>query len=324
MKARVFVSRNIPEKGLALLREKVFLEVWDHEDPPGRDVFLEKAACCDGLVVIPGDPIDKEVLSAGKGLKIISCYAVGYDSIDVAAATERGIMVTNTPDVLTEATADMAFGLLLASARRIGEGDRLIRTGRWTSWGPRFMLGQDVSGTTLGIVGMGRIGQAVSLRGKSFGMQIVYYARHRNEKAEKELGARYMEMEALLSVSDFVSLHCPLTSLTEGLIGERQLRAMKPSSILINTSRGRVVVENDLVRALKEGWIMGAGLDVFEKEPLPAGHPFMDMENVVLCPHLGSATIRTREKMSVMAAESMLAALEGQTPRFLVNPSCRK
>jgi len=234
-------------------------------------------------------------------------------------------MVTNTPDVLTETTADLAFGLLLAAARRIGEGDRVIRSGGWKHWGPQFMLGRDVSGATLGLIGMGRIGQAVCRRAKSFGMNLLYFARHRNEIAEGEYGARFMEMEALLAVSDFVSLHCPLTSSTEGLIGERQLRAMKSSSILINTSRGRVVVEEELVRALQEGWISGAGLDVFEKEPLPPGHPFLGMGNVVLCPHLGSATVQTREKMSVMAAESLLAALEGHTPRFLVNPAvCRK
>jgi glyoxylate reductase len=325
MKPRVFVSRNIPDKGLDLVKEKVSLEVWPGEDSPGREVFLEKAAVCDGLIVIPGDPIDRGVLAAGKSLKIVSCYAVGYDSIDVSAATELGIMVTNTPDVLTETTADLAFGLLLAAARRIGEGDRTIRSGGWKHWGPQFMLGRDVSGATLGMIGMGRIGQAVCRRAKSFGMNLLYFARHRNEIAEGEYGARYMEMEALLAVSDFVSLHCPLTPSTEGLIGERQLRAMQSSSILINTSRGRVIVEEELVRALQEGWISGAGLDVFEKEPLPPGHPFLGMENVVLCPHLGSATVQTREKMSVMAAESLIAALEGHTPRFLVNPAvCRK
>lgn len=321
MKPRVFVSRNIPDKGLEFLRGKVSLEVWAGEDAPGRDVFLEKAAVCDGLIVIPGDPIDRGVLAEGKSLKIISCYAVGYDSIDVIAATELGIMVTNTPDVLTEATADLAFGLLLAAARRIGEGDRLIRSGGWTHWGPRFMLGQEVSGATLGLIGMGRIGQAVARRAKPFGMDVLYFARHRNEIFEKEIGVRYMEMEALLAVSDFVSLHCPLTPLTEGLIGERQLRAMKPSAILVNTSRGRVVVEEDLIRAIKGGWIMGAGLDVFEIEPLPDGHPFLELDNVVLCPHLGSATVQTREKMSLMAAENLLAAFEGKTPRFLVNPA---
>jgi glyoxylate reductase len=324
LKPRVFVSRNIPEAGLSLLSDKVFLEVWKGEIPPGKKILIEQAEKCEGFVVIPGDPVDREVLAAGRSLKIVSCYAVGFDSIDVEAATELGIMVTNTPDVLTEATADLAFGLLLSAARRIVEGDRLVRSGKWNQWGPRFMLGKDVSGSILGIVGMGRIGQAVARRAKAFGMGIVYHARHRNEVVEREIGARYLEFEALLALSDFVSVHCPLGPTTEGLIGERQLRAMKPSSILINTSRGRVVVEADLVRALQEGWIAGAGLDVFEKEPLPAEHPFFLLENVVVCPHLGSATIRTRDQMAVLAAENLLAALRGERPLHLVNPKVQK
>jgi glyoxylate reductase len=319
VKPKVFVSRNIPESGLSLLREKVSLEVWQEEEPPTRHVLLEKAATCEGIVVVPGDPIDRELLAAGKNLKIVSCYAVGYDTIDVNAAEELGIMVTNTPDVLTETTADLAFGLLIGAARRIGEGDRLIRSGQWDRWGPRFMLGLDVTGKTLGIIGLGRIGQAVGKRAKGFDMEILYSGRRRNEPAEEAIGARYMEMEALLGLSDFVSLHCPLLPSTEGLIGERQLRAMKPTSILINTSRGKVVVEKDLVRALEQGWIAGAALDVFEKEPLPEGHPFLSMKNVLLCPHLGSATVDTRSKMANIAAENLLTALDGKTPAFLVN-----
>ncbi len=320
MKKRVFVSRKIPEKGLERMRDKVEVLLWEEERFPEKEVFLREASVCDGLVVIPGDPIDREVLQAGKNLKVVSCYAVGYDTIDISAATDLGILVTNTPDVLTEATADLAFGLLLSSSRRIVEGDRLIRSGEWKSWGPRFMLGQDVSGATIGIVGMGRIGEAVARRAKAFGMEIVYYSRHRNERVENEVGARHLELEALLSLSDFVSLHCPLTASTEGMIGERQFRAMKESAILINTSRGKVVVEEDLVRGLEEKWIKGAALDVFENEPLPVDHPFLSLENLILCPHLGSATIQTREKMAIMAAENLLAALEGRKPRFLVNP----
>lgn len=320
MKPRVFVSRSIPDSGLSLLEKKVALKIWEKEQPPQKEDFLREAGLSDGMIVIPGDPIDREVLSAGRSLKVISCYAVGYDSIDVEAATELGILVTNTPDVLTEATADMAFGLLLASARRIAEGDRLVRCGEWKHWGPRFMLGKDVSGSTLGIVGMGRIGQAVAKRARAFDMEIVYTSRRRCEVAEKEFKARFLELEALLLVSDFVSLHCPLTPGTKNLIGERQLRSMKPTSILINTSRGPVVSETDLLRALRENWIAGAALDVFETEPLPAEHPFMKLENVLLCPHLGSATVKTRERMSTLAAENLLAALEGRKPAHLVNP----
>jgi len=320
MAKRVFVSRNIPEKGLSQIRDRFSIEVWPGEMPPGREVFLEKAAVCDGLVVIPGDPVDKGVLEAGKSLKIVSCYAVGYDTIDVKAATDLGIMITNTPDVLTETTADLAFGLLIAAARRIAEGDRFVRAGKWKNWGPRFMLGSEVSGAVLGIIGMGRIGKAVSKRAKAFGMDVRYFARHRDMGMEKCLEVQHMEMEGLFAVSDFVSLHCPLNPSTDGLIGERQLHSMKNTAILINTSRGRVVVEKDLVRALEEGWIAGAGLDVFEKEPLPDGHPFLGMENVVLCPHLGSATTQTRDRMAVIAAENLIAGLSGGTPRFLVNP----
>jgi len=320
MKPRVFVSRLIPDAGLSLLEKRVSLKVWEGDRPPGKEDLLREAALSDGMIVIPGDPVDREVLTAGHSLKVISSYAVGYDSIDVSAATELGIVVTNTPDVLTEATADLAFGLLLAAARRIAEGDRLVRSGGWNQWGPRFMLGKDVSGSTLGIVGMGRIGHAVARRARAFGMEIVYSSRRRDEAAEKELGARFLELEALLLVSDFVSLHCPLSPATKGLIGERQLRSMKPNSILINTSRGAVVSEEDLVRALQEKWIAGAALDVFESEPLPGGHPFTKLDNVVLCPHLGSATIRTREKMAILAAENLLAAVEGRIPAHVVNP----
>jgi len=320
MAQRVFVSRNIPEKGLSQIRDRFSTEVWPGEVPPGREIFLEQVPACDGLVVIPGDPVDRGVLEAGKSLKIVSCYAVGYDTIDVNAATDLGIMVTNTPGVLTEATADLAFGLLIAAARRIAEGDRFVRAGKWKNWGPRFMLGSEVSGAILGVIGMGRIGKAVSKRAKAFGMDIRYFARHRDPEMEKRLDVQYMEMEGLLAVSDYVSLHCPLNSSTEGLIGEKQLRSMKNSAILVNTSRGRVVVEKDLVRALEEGWIAGAGLDVFEKEPISDGHPFLGMENVVLCPHLGSATTQTRDRMAVIAAENLMAGLSGATPRFLVNP----
>jgi glyoxylate reductase len=324
MKPRVFVSRFIPDAGLSLLENRVSLKVWEDDRPPAKDDFLREAPLCEGMIVIPGDPIDRDVLSAGPSLKVISCYAVGYDSIDVNAATELGILVTNTPDVLTEATADLAFALLLAAARRIAEGDRLVRAGEWNQWGPRFMLGKDVAGSTLGIVGMGRIGQAVGKRAKAFGMEIVYSSRRRNEAAERELGARFLELEALLLVSDFVSLHCPLTSGTKGLIGERQLRSMKPNSILINTSRGAVVSETDLIRALRENWIAGAALDVFETEPLPRDHPFTKLENVVLCPHLGSATVQTRDRMAVLAAENLLAAIEGRQPAHVVNPGVRR
>ncbi|MGC8842726.1 MAG: 2-hydroxyacid dehydrogenase, partial [bacterium] len=245
---------------------------------------------------------------------------VGYDNIDVKEATRRKIMVTNTPGVLTETTADLTFALILATARRLVEADKFTRSGKWKSWGPMLFLGRDVYGATLGIIGMGRIGQAVARRAKGFNMKIIYYSRRRNEEAEKELGAEYRELHSLLKEADIITIHTPLTEETYHLIGEKELSLMKPSAILINTARGAVVDQRALFKALKEKRIFGAGLDVYEKEPIDADDPLLELDNVVVLPHIGSATVETRGRMARMAAENLLAGLRGEIPQNLVNP----
>jgi glyoxylate reductase len=244
--------------------------------------------------------------------------AVGYDNVDVEASAERGIVVTNTPGVLDETTADVAFMLLLAAARRLGEGERLLRAGRWEWWGPKQLMGRDVWGKRLGIVGFGRIGQAVARRARGFGMEVLYHNRSRKEEAEQELGARYVEFDELLETVDFVSVHTPLTDETHHLIGPKELGRMKPTAVLVNTSRGPVVDEAALADALAAGRIFAAGLDVYEEEPKV--HPkLLELENVVLAPHIGSASVETRDRMAALAAENLAAVLRGEDPKTPVN-----
>ncbi len=321
---KVYVTRRIQDAGLSLLPGRVDFEVWEKTAPVERAVLLEKAPGVQGLLCTLSDRIDEELLSRCPGLRVVSNYAVGYDNIDVEAATRRGVLVTNTPDVLTNATADVAFTLILASARRVVEANEFLRSGEWVTWHPDLLLGQDVSESVLGIVGMGKIGQAVARRAAGFSMKILFFNRSPKPDLEKELGARQVSLDELLRESDFVSLHCPLSAETKGLIGERELRMMKKSSILINTSRGPVVDQKALYRACSEQWIWGAGLDVFEKEPVPLDEPLLTLKNVTTIPHLGSATIKAREGMARKAAENLLAALEGKKPTDLVNPSAWK
>ncbi len=321
---KVYVSRRIQDAGLLLLNGRVEYEVWEEIGPVERGVLLEKGATADGLLVTLSDRIDEELLSRCPQLKVVGNYAVGYDNIDVKAATERGVLVTNTPDVLTNATADIAFALLLASARRVVEANEFLRSGDWVTWHPNLLLGADVSGSTLGIVGMGKIGQAVARRAKGFDMEILYVNRSPKPEIEHTLGARRVALEELLAASDFISLHCPLNEETRGLIGEEELRAMKRTAFLINTSRGPVLDQKALFKACSEGWIGGAGLDVFEKEPVPLDEPLLALKNVTTLPHLGSATIKAREGMARKAAENVLAALEGRRPADLVNPEAFK
>ncbi|MEC9488103.1 MAG: D-glycerate dehydrogenase [Halanaerobium sp.] len=316
---KVFVTRRIPEKGLELLAGKYTVEVWPEETAPPKEALIEKVREAQGLVSLLSDPVDREVIEAGSELKVIANYAVGYDNIDIAAASRHGIQVTNTPGVLTDATADLAFALLMSTARRIVEADHYTRAGMWKGWGPKLMLGQEVSGSSLGIIGLGRIGAAMAKRGAGFGMDLYYTSRSPHPEVEAELGITRLELEELLQNCDFISLHCPLTEETEGLIGEQELKLMKEDAILVNTARGKVVDQDALYRALKEGWIAGAGLDVFDPEPLPAGHPILKLDNVVVAPHIGSAGSRTREKMAEMVAKDVISVLEGRQPENPVN-----
>ncbi len=313
----MLVTREIPEAGLRPL-EDFDLTVLS-EAPPERDELLEAARGAAGVLSNVTEKIDAEFMdAAGDGLRIVANMAVGYDNVDLDAAEERGIVVTNTPGVLDETTADTAFMLLLAAARRLGESERILRAGDWHWWGPKLFVGVDVWGKKLGIVGLGRIGRAVARRGKGFGMAILYHNRSRKEDAENELDARHLDLEELLEQADFVSVHTPLTDETQHLIGPEELEKMKPSAVLVNTSRGPVVDEEALADALANGRIFAAGLDVYEEEPKV--HPkLLELENAVLAPHIGSGSRETRDKMAALAAENIAAVLSGDEPKTPVN-----
>ena len=318
-KFNIFVTRQIPLPGLEILRRDAGgFEINDDDHPLTQIELKAKVKDRDALVCVLTDIIDAEVLdAAGTRLKVVANVAVGYNNIDIKAATSRGIIVTNTPGVLTNATADLAWALLLASARRLNESERVLRAGLWPGWGILQFLGQDISGKTLGIVGAGRIGQAVAKRAQGFDMQILYTSR--GAKAEMEaLGAKHVDLETCLKQSDFISLHVPLTPETKHLIGKPELELMKPSAHLINTARGPIVDEAALAQALKARTIAGAALDVYEEEPKI--HPgLLELENVVLAPHIGSATTETRGRMASMAAENCIAVLQGRKAPNAVN-----
>jgi glyoxylate reductase len=310
---KVLVTREIPEAGLGPL-EGFDVSVLS-ERPPERGELLEAVRGASGILSTVTEKMDAEVMdAAGDDLKVIANMAVGYDNVDVEAARERGVVVTNTPEVLTETTADTTFLLLLAAARRLGEAERLLRAGKWDAWGPKQLLGPDVWGKKLGLVGLGRIGQAVARRASGFEMEILYYDKYRSEGVEEDLGARYLELEDLLQESDFVSIHTPLTPETRHLISERELDLMQPTAVLVNASRGPVVDEAALADALQNRRIFAAGLDVYEEEPRV--HPrLLELENAVLAPHIGSASIETRNKMATLAAENLAAVLRGEEPK---------
>jgi glyoxylate reductase len=316
----VLVTQKIPERALALVQDVCDVQC-DPQDQRLTPAALRQAVVGkDGVICLVTDQIDAQLLEAGTALKVVANVAVGYDNIDIRAATQRGIVVTNTPGAVTEATADLTWGLLLSIARRIPEGDRYIRAGQWHEWKFMFMLGCDVYSRTLGIIGMGRIGQAVARRAQGFGMRVLYHNRRRLEVTlEQALGATWVELPTLLQQADFVSVHVPLTAETTHRISEAELRMMQPTAYLINTARGAVVDETGLVRALTEGWIAGAALDVFEREP-EIQQALLALENVVLVPHIGSASVATRTRMAVMAAENLLAVLRGDRPPNVVNP----
>ncbi len=318
---KVYVCRPLPSEALERLSGRTEVRMWDRDEiPPPREVLLREVGEIDGLVSLLTDRIDAELLDRAPRLRVVANVAVGFDNIDVPAATERGVVVTNTPGVLTETVADFTMALLLGTARRLVEADKYTRANRWKSWELMLFLGQDVHGATLGLVGLGRIGGAVARRAHGFGMRILYHDVIRREDLEKELGITYRPFEEVLGEADFVSVHVPLMPETRHLIGREQLRMMKPTAVLINTSRGPVVDTMALAEALSDGTIWAAGLDVFEVEPVPSDHPLLALENVIVVPHIASASVVTRTKMAVMAVENLLAVLEGRRPEHLVNP----
>ena len=319
---RVFVARRIPDDGLEPVLAACDAVVWPDELPPPRAEILRAIEGCAGVLTLLTDRVDDEFLDrAGPGLRVVSNYAVGFDNVDVPACTARGVPVGNTPGVLTETTADLAWALLMAAARRLPEGDRYVRAGRWKTWGPLLLLGPDVHGGTLGIVGFGRIGQALARRAAGFGMTILYHDVARAAAAvEMAYGATYVPLEELLARSDFVSLHVNLTPETRHLMNAERLRRMRPDAVLVNTSRGPVVDPRALNEALRDGVIFAAALDVTEPEPIPTDDPLLSLDNCLVVPHIASASRATRGKMAAMAAANLLAGVRGERLPTPVNP----
>lgn len=321
MKPKIYITRTIPDQALCLLREHCEVTIWDEENVPvPRDVLEREIENVDGLYTLLTEKIDAPLLERAKNLKVISNMAVGYNNIDVQAATEQGIVVTNTPDVLTETTADLTFALLMATARRLMEASYVLRAGEWKTWSPMMLAGQDIYGATVGIIGLGRIGEAIAKRAKGFDMKVLYHNRSQKPEAEERLGIIYSELDELLRTSDFIVIMTPYTPETRHLIGERELDLMKKTGIVINTARGGIVDEQALYDALVTKRIWAAGLDVFEVEPVPLDHPLLTLPNVVTLPHIGSASIATRVGMATLAADNLLRVVLGQTPMHVVNP----
>ncbi|MCY0860473.1 MAG: D-glycerate dehydrogenase [Sulfolobaceae archaeon] len=309
MKYKVLITFNLFKEYVNKVKEFAEVELWDKETPPDKNWIIEHARDKDGLLVSLTNKIDKEIIDSSPNLKVISTLSVGYDHIDINYAKNRGIRIGYTPEVLTETTADLIFGIMMAVARRIVEGDRIVRNGEWKiPWTPDFLLGYDIHGKTMGIIGMGRIGRALVRRAKGFNMRVIYYSRTRKE----DVDAEYVDLDTLLSQSDFVVLTVDLNPSTYHLINEERLRKMKRTAFLINGSRGKVVDEKALVKALEEKWIAGAALDVFEEEPISKDHPLLKFNNIVLTPHIGSATYDTRYKMAEIAVENLRRGLEGK------------
>lgn len=322
----VLVTRRIPEEGIEILKAHCsHVEVYDGNRPIPRQRLLSRIKGKEGLLCCLTDTVDEKVIDAGRALKVISNYAVGYDNIDVPSATERGIIVTNTPGVLTDAAAELAWSLLFSVARRTVESDRYSRAEKFKGWDPLGFLGFDVHGKTLGVVGAGRIGTAFALKSKGFDMKVLYYDSLKNQVLEDSLDAKKVKLNTLLKESDFISVHLPLTDKTRRLFSVEEFQIMKSTAIFINTARGQVVDEKALVRALKSKSIAGAGLDVYEKEP-EIDPQLIGLSNTVLCPHIGSATIETRRKMAIMASNNLIAALSSKKPVNVVNrrPSGRR
>jgi len=319
-KPTVFLTRTIAASSVERLRQFATVDIWTEESPPPKAVIIEHIQRAEGILTLLSDPIDEEVLQNATNLRVISQMAVGFDNINIAAATWRGIPVGHTPGVLTETTADFAWGLLMSAARRIVEADREVRSGVWKPWGPDILTGPDVYGATLGIVGFGRIGQAVARRARGFNMRILYADPQRHEDLEQELGVEYADLDTLLKESDFVTLHVYLSDETRHLIDRNAFKKMKTSAILVNTARGAVVDPDALIEALKTGEIYAAALDVFDPEPIPPDNPLLAMENVVIAPHIASASIQTRAKMAEIAVDNLIAGLSGERLPYCANP----
>ena len=319
---RVLVTRRIPEDGLDLIRASCDMDLWEGDLPPPRDELLRRIAGVDGVLSLLTDRVDDEFLdAAGPGLKVVSNYAVGFDNVDVAACARRGVAVGNTPGVLTDTTADLAFALLMAAARRVSEGERYVRDGKWRTWGPLLLLGPDVHGATIGIVGFGRIGQAVARRARGFGMEVLYHDLHELPRDVTDpLGANYLPLEELLPRSDFVSLHVNLSPQTRHLINAETLSWMKPTAVLINTSRGPVVDQAALADALDAKRLFAAALDVTDPEPIPMSDRLVGRDDCLIVPHIASASRATRAKMAEMAAANLLAGVRGEPLPTAVPP----
>jgi len=313
-KPQVFVTRKLPDEVIAMLEAVASVEVWTEDYPIPRELLLERVEHVDAVLTMLTERVDEELLTRAKALQIVANMAVGYDNIDLAACKRHGVVVTNTPDVLTEATADLTFALLMATGRRVTEANRFLLNGEWTSWSPMLLAGQNVYGTTLGIIGMGRIGEAVARRAKGFGMRILYHNRNRKQEAEEETGACPVGLETLLQESDYVVLLTPLTDQTRLLMGDREFSLMKETAVFINVSRGGTVDEAALYRALTEKKIWAAGLDVFQVEPVPLDNPLLSLPSVVALPHIGSATLQTRGEMAKLAAANIVSVLGDQEP----------
>jgi glyoxylate reductase len=318
MKQKVFITRRIPQQGIEILKEDFEVSIFPENRPIKKKELRRMAKGCDGLIPLLTDRVDAEIMDK-TGIKAISNYAVGVDNIDIEAASARKIPVMNTPGVLTNATADLTFSLILGTARRIVEADNFLRTGKWNGWDPLLLLGGDISGKTLGIIGLGRIGKAVAERAKGFGMEVIYNSRTKFQDDERLLGIQFVSLKELLERSDFVSLHAPYTEKTHHLIGRKELEIMKTSAYLINTARGQIINELELIEALNEGLIAGAGLDVYYTEP-KINKELTKLRNVILLPHIGSASLETRTNMAIIAAENLKNALFGNRPAHIVNP----
>jgi len=320
MKPRVFVTRAIPDEGLALIRQAADMKLWEDELPPPREKLLEEVREAEGLLALLTDRIDAELMDRAPRLRVLSNYAVGFDNIDVRAATERGIPVGNTPGVLTDTTADLAFALLMAAARRVVEGADYVRAGKWKTWGPKLLTGVDVHGATLGIIGLGRIGQGMARRASGFQMRVLYHDVQRRPDLEATAGVEYTELETLYRRSDFISVHTDLNESTRHMLDARAFAVMKPTAIVINTARGPIIDHAALYDALVSGTIRAAALDVTEPEPIPADSPLVGLPNCVLVPHIASASLATRARMAEIAAANLIAGLRGERLPACVNP----